>query len=81
MHPPEVKVKVESKFDMKGHWKDNPDEVIHLVREVAIEWRTVELAEKQRHPTRAVRVTPRRKPSAKELVGKSAGGAVDKDST
>ena len=66
---------------MKAHLKNRPDDFLDLVREMAIEWRTVELAEKQRHPTRAVRVTPRRKPSAKELVGKSAGGAVDKDST
>ena len=46
---PEYKVKVESKLDMKGHWKDKPDEVFGLVQEVAIEWRTVELADKQRH--------------------------------
>ena len=34
---------------MKGHWKDKPDEVFDLVREVPIDWRTVRLADKQRH--------------------------------
>ena len=34
---------------MAGHWKDEHDEVFGLVQEVAIEWRTVELADKQRH--------------------------------
>ena len=55
-----------------------PDEVFDLVREVDIEWRTVEPADKQRHQTRACRATPRGKSSAKQLAGKSAGGAVDK---
>ena len=49
---------------MKDHWKDKPDEVFDLVREVAIEWRTVELADKQHHQTRAGRATPRGKSSA-----------------
>ena len=78
MHPPKFKLKVESKLDMKGHWKDKPDEVFDLEREVDIEWRTVEPADKQRHQTRACRATPRGKSSAKQLAGKSAGGAVDK---
>ena len=77
LHPP----KVESKLDMKGHWKDKPDEVFDLEREVDIEWRTVEPADKQRHQTRACRATPRGKSSAKQLAGKSAGGVVYKAST
>ena len=56
LHPPEFKVKVESKLDMIGHRKDKPDEVFDLVREVAIEWRTVELVDKQRHQTKRVLV-------------------------
>ena len=66
---------------MKDHWKDKPDEVFDLVREVAIEWRMVELANKQRQQTRAGRATPRGKSSAKQLAGKSAGGVVYKAST
>ena len=81
LHPPECKIKVESKLDMKGHWKDKPDEVFDLVREVAIEWRTVELADKQRQQTRAGRASLRGKSSAKQLAGKSAGGVVYKAST
>ena len=81
LHPPEFKVKVESKLDLKGHWKDKSDEVFDLVREVAIDWRTVELADKQRHQTRAGRTTPREKHPAPQLGGKSGGGAVDKAST
>ena len=77
LHPPEFKVKVESKLDMKGHWKDKPDEVFDFVREVAIEWRTVELADKQRHQTRAGRATslPRRvhSPSAYPLLLATSG--------
>ena len=65
LHPPEVKVKVDSKLDMKWHWRDKPGIVFDLVRKVTIEWRTVELAEKQRHQTRAGRATPRGKSSAK----------------
>ena len=49
LHPPECRVKVDSELDMKGHWKDKPDEVFDLVREVPIDWRTVRLADKQRH--------------------------------
>ena len=49
LHSPEFKVKVESKLDMKEYRKDKPGEVFDLVREVAIEWRTVELADNQRH--------------------------------
>ena len=52
-------IKVESKLDMKVHQKEKPDEALYLVREVAIEWRTVELANKQRHHKRTGRVTPR----------------------
>ena len=37
LHSPEFKVKVESKLDMKGHWKDKPDRGFDLVREVVIE--------------------------------------------
>ena len=58
---------------MNGHWTEKPDEVFDLVREVAIEWRTVELADKQRHQTRAGRATPRGKPSARQLAMKSIG--------
>ena len=81
LHPPEFKVKVESKLDLKGHWKDKSDEVFDLVREVAIDWRTVELADKQRHQTRAGRAAMRGKLSATQLAGKSADRAVDKAST
>ena len=63
---------------MKGQWKDKPDDVLDMVREAASEWRTVELVDKQRHQARAGRMTPRGKPSATQLAGKSAGGAVDK---
>ena len=58
-----------------------PDEVFDLVREVAIEWRTVELTDKEPLQTRAGGATPRGKSSAKHLAGKPAGGAVDKAST
>ena len=81
LHPPEFKLKDESKLDTKSQRKDKPDDVFNLVREVAIEWRTVELCDKQRHQTRAGRATPRGKSSAKHLAGKPAGGAVDKAST
>ena len=47
-----------------------PDEVFDLVREVAIEWRTVELTDKEPLQTRAGGATPRGKSFAKQLVGK-----------
>ena len=75
LYPPECRVKVESKLDMKGHWKDKPEKVFDLVRDVAMEWCTVELADKQRHPTRTGQVTPRGKTSATKLAEKSTGGA------
>ena len=78
--PPEFELRVGNKLDMKGPWKDKPDEFFDLVRKVAIEWRTVELANKQRHQTRAGWTTPRGKSSAKQLAGKSAGRAADKAS-
>ena len=46
--PPEFKLKVQSKLDMMGGWKDKPDNVIELIREAAIDWRTVEQADKRR---------------------------------
>ena len=81
LHPPEFKVKVDNKLEMKSHWKEKRNELFDLIREVAIEWRTVGLADKKRHQTRAGRATPGGKSSGKQLAGKSAGGAVDKAST
>ena len=52
-----------------------------LVREVAVAWRTVEMADKQRHHTRTGRGNLRGPTSAKPFPGVSAGGAVDKAST
>ena len=74
LHSPEFKVKVESKLDMKEYRKDKPGEVFDLVRQVAIEWRAVEPADKQRYQTRAGRVTPRGKPSATQLAGNRPPG-------
>ena len=74
LHLPKSKVKAESKLDIKGHRKDKPGEVFDLVRQVAIEWRAVEPADKQRYQTRAGRVTPRGKPSATQLAGNRPPG-------
>ena len=51
------------------------------MREVAVAWRTVEMADEQRHHTRIDRVTSRRQSSAKPFPGVSASEAVDKAST
>ena len=72
LHPPEFKLKGESKLDIKRNWNDKRTKVLDLVREVAIEWRTVELADKQRHQTRTGRPSPR---------GTSKQPAGDKAST
>ena len=53
---PEFKLKVEHQLEMRGIWKDKPIEAFDLVREVAVEWRTVDIADKQRHQTRTGRV-------------------------
>ena len=66
---------------MRGAWKDKPKEVFGLVREVAVAWRTVEMADKQQHHTRTGRGDSRGQSSAKPFPGVSAGGAVDKAST
>ena len=41
LNPPDFKLKVEH---LRGAWKDKPKEVFDLVWEVAVEWRTVEIA-------------------------------------
>ena len=81
LNPSEFKLKVEHQLEMRGAWKDNPKEVLGLVREVAVAWRTVEMADKQRHHTRTGRRNSRGPSSAKPFPGVSAGGAVDKAST
>ena len=48
LHPHEFKVKVQHVLDMKTGWKDKPDDVFDVVRAAAVEWRTVELADKRR---------------------------------
>ncbi|CAB1096113.1 unnamed protein product [Ectocarpus sp. CCAP 1310/34] len=59
--PPEFKVEVESKLDMQGSWKDNPELVFEIARDVAVEWRTVELADRQRGQSRGGGVQARKK--------------------
>ena len=81
LNPPEFKLKVEHQLEMRWIWKDKPKEVFDLVREVAVAWRTVEMADKQRHQTRTGRVNSRGQSSAKPFPGVSAGGAADKAST
>ena len=81
MNPPEFKLKVEHQLEMRGAWKDKSREVFGLVREVAVESRTVEMAEMQRHQTPAGQVNSRGPSSMKPFPGASAGGAVDKAST
>ena len=81
LQPPEFKLKVEHQLEMRGAWKDKPREVFDLVREVAVERRTVEMADKQRNQTRTGRVNLRGQSSTKPFPGVSAGGAVDKAST
>ena len=66
---------------MTGAWKDKPDEVFDLVREVAIEWRTVELADKHRHRPRAGRAVLRGKSFPTPPGGTTTGGRVDKPAT
>ena len=80
LQPPEFKLKVEHQLERRGALKDKPKEAFHLVREVAVEWRTVEMADKQRHQKRTGRVNSRGRSSAKPFPGISAGGAVDKAS-
>ena len=72
LNPPEFKLKVVHQLDIRGAWKDKPKEVFDLVREVAVEWRTMEMADKQRHQTRTGRVNSRGQSSAKPFPGVSA---------
>ena len=48
LRPPEFKVKVQHELDMRSGWKDKPDDVFDVVRAAALDWRTVELADKRR---------------------------------
>ena len=54
---------------MRGAGKDKPKEVFDRVRNVAVEWRTVEMADKQWHQTRTGRVNSRGQSSAKPFPG------------
>ena len=80
LNPPEFKLKVEHQLEMRGACKDKPKEDFDLVREVAVAWRTVEMADKQRHQTRTGRVNSRGQALAKPFPGVSAGGAAEKAS-
>ena len=42
LHPSGYKVKVQNKLHMKGCWKEKPDDDFELVRDAAMDWRTVE---------------------------------------
>ena len=81
LSPPEFKLKVEHQLEMRGAWRDKPKKVFGLVPEVAVAWRTVEMADKQRPQTSTGRVNSRGPSSAKPFPGVSVGGAVDKAST
>ena len=59
---------------MRGAWKDNPKKVFGLVREVAVAWCTVEMADKQRHHTRTGRGNSRGQSSAKPFPHIGRGG-------
>ena len=48
LKPPEFKIQVQHQLDMRSGWKDKPDDVFDVVRAAAVEWRTVELADKRR---------------------------------
>lgn len=52
LYPPEFKFNVVSIVDTRGGWKDNPDEVIAVMRDAAVEWRTVEQGDKLRRKSR-----------------------------
>ena len=78
---PEFKLKVEHQLEMRGAWQDKPKEGFWLVREVAVAWPTVDMAEEQRHQTRTGRVNSRGQSSETPFPVVSAGGAVDKTST
>ena len=81
LNPPEFKLTVEHQLEMRGAWTDKPKEVFDLVREVAVEWRTVKMADKQRHQTRTGRVNSPGQSSAEPFPGLSAGGAAHKASS
>ena len=81
LNAPVFKLKVEHPLEMRGAWKDKPKEAFDLARKLAVEWCTVEMADKQRHQTRTGRVNSRGQSSAKPFPGVSAGGAIDKAST
>ena len=78
--PPEFKLKVQSKLDMMGGWKDKPDNVLELIREAAIDWRTVEQADKRRGENAFGGKSRKATPSAKSSTAKSGarGTAADK---
>lgn len=48
LYSPEFMSKVIHILDMRGGWNDNSDEVIVVVRDAALERRTIELADKLR---------------------------------
>lgn len=45
LHPPESKSKLVDILDTQSRWKDNSDEVIEVMRDAAVERRTVEHAD------------------------------------
>ena len=48
LHPPEFKAKVATALEMKGSWKEHPDLLYSVAREVAEAWETAEQADRLR---------------------------------
>lgn len=55
LHLPELKSKVDTILYIQDGWKDNPDEVIVVMRDVAVQWRTVEQTDKLRRISRGTK--------------------------
>ena len=63
LHSSEFKVKVQHELDMRPSLKDKPDDFFVTVRDAAVDWRTVDFADKRRSERRGEASAGARKPS------------------
>ena len=79
LNPPKLKIKVATAFDMKGYWREYPDLVYTVAREVAEVWATVKQADKLRRVQFRPKGSVARVGSAKEengaIVGRGGEGS------
>lgn len=74
LHPPEFKSKMVGILDMRGRWTDNFDEVIAVMGDAAVEWRTVDQADELRSKSRGRKNKDKASSKFGETAKTSRGG-------